>query len=834
MVNFKILVKQKKAIDISNLLVLYNSLDRHATHIELRPVQEHALNSLTDRRDEKDLILKISTGAGKTLVGLIYLMSHMEEKEEPGVYLCPTIQLAEQVLDEAIKLGIHAEFYPPGEPHPPVAGTRGKSIIVCTYAKLFNAKTTFDRSDVLLRPCVIVLDDVHAGVEDIRSHFTLRVTSPEMTSDLLTLLSDPCSHYCPGKWENLVGGDPVLSMEVPFWIWKPLVPEILKQLSPHGEDESFMFVWPFLRDILGYCRCIVSSATIEIIPDVLPVEMCKAYTQANHRLFMSGTLADDSVLVREIGTDINAAKNPIIPKEDYGLGERMVLAPSLVDKKLDREYVMRLSKALSKKVNVVILCPSEPRARDWDKVGAEIVLGDAVTSAVKELRNPKSEHKLAVFVQRYDGIDLPDNACRVLVIDGMPFGESITDKYDSSLRAIPGGIRNRIVYRIEQGMGRAVRSHIDYAVIILAGAEIASFIAKKEVLSAMNPDTKAQLQLALDLATLAKEDSPQDPEQAVQNMIVQCLRRDKDWKQYYDENVRNLKISAKSTSDIKLEMAQSERQAFLQAIANDQYDAVELLRSSINAHELLKEEKGWYLQKVANYLFDVNQAESLEVQRTAYEYNKSLFCPPKTKIRPLTIQGSAVQKIILVWFKQFHNPNGAIAAIQDLRARLSFEVSPNSMEQAMLELAPLLGILGSRPEKEFGEGPDDLWTWPSQDFVVEVKNKNKDSLHKKDAGQLLISLKWFSDNYPARPDGQPIVVAKINLADKKSGFPSNTRVLTPEKMNVLLDNLEKFYQALIQGMPSSLEPKKIRELLPQFEIAPDQFVGKYTERIKNQ
>jgi len=93
-------------------------------------------------------------------------------------------------------------------------------------------------------------------------------------------------------------------LDVPYWIWKTLVPEIIKMLTPHAEDDNFKFVWPFLRDILPYCRCIVTSKCIEIIPDVLPVENIKAYIQAKHRLFTSGTLADDSILVREIGTDI--------------------------------------------------------------------------------------------------------------------------------------------------------------------------------------------------------------------------------------------------------------------------------------------------------------------------------------------------------------------------------------------------------------------------------------------------------------------------------------------------------------------------------------------------
>ena len=834
MVNFKSLVKQKRAVDVSKFLDLFNSLDRHASHIELRPVQEQALDLLTHRRSERDLVLKLSTGAGKTLVGLIYLLSYMEENEEPGVYLCPTIQLAEQVLEEASKLGIQAELYPPKEPHPSVDGTRGKAIIVCTYAKLFNARTTFDRPDVLLKPCALVLDDVHAGIEDIRNRFTLRVNSSDLISHILGLLSSGCSRYRPGMWENLVAGDPALSLEVPFWIWKPLVPEILKLLSPHSEDDSFIFVWPFLRDILPYCRCIVSATSVEIIPDVLPIHQSRAYVQSQHRLFMSGTLADDSVLVREIATDLNAAKNPVLPQKNYGLGERMVLAPAIVDKRLDRGYVMELSKALAKRVNVVVLCASEAKARDWEPYGGRVVLGDDVSLAIKDLKDTKSAPQLAVFTQRYDGIDLPDNACRVLVIDGMPFGEGLTDKYDVSIKATPAGIRNRTVYRIEQGMGRAVRSHVDYAVVILSGAELANFIAKKDVLNAMNPETKAQLQLALDLAKLAKEDSPLDPEKAIRSMIVQCLKRDDDWKQYYYENVRNIKPIAKPTSDIKLEMAQAERRAFELAVEHSPNAAVKVLRGEINTHTLSEEEKGWYLQKVAGYLFDVNPAESLGAQRAAYERNKSLFCPPETKVRPLTIHESAIQQTILSWFNQFDNPNGAIAAIQELKAKLSFEVSPESMEQALLELAPLLGVQGSRPEKEVGEGPDDLWLWPSLSLVIEAKNQNKDSLHKKDAGQLLLSLKWFEENYSTRPKGQPIMVAKVSNADKISGFPANTRVVTPDKMHLLMENVEKFYQAIVHGLPASCDPKNIAALLPQFGLAPDQFIGTYTIPVKYQ
>ena len=300
MVDFKSLVKKKRTVDVTDLLKLFESLDRQTSHTDLRPAQLQALQTLSSRRKDRDTVLKISTGAGKTTVALLYLQSHMEEKEEPVVYLCPTNQLVEQVQQEAVNLGIEALVYPAGEPHPPVDGTSGKAIILCTYDKLFNAITTFDRSDVYLRPCAMVLDDAHAGVEEVRDAFTLRITGGGLHKNLLSLLGAQCEQFKPGLWQFILKGDPLRSLEVPFWIWQPLLDETQRLLDSYSEDKTLIFVWPFLRDILRWCRCVVSGAGIEIVPDVLPVNKSLAYSEAKHRLFMSATLADDSVLVREL------------------------------------------------------------------------------------------------------------------------------------------------------------------------------------------------------------------------------------------------------------------------------------------------------------------------------------------------------------------------------------------------------------------------------------------------------------------------------------------------------------------------------------------------------
>jgi len=430
MVDFSKLVGKKRVVDVSDPIKLFNSLDRQSSHTTLRPIQERVLEEIRDRRSERDIILKMSTGAGKTAVALLYLKSYMAEKKRPGVYLSPNIQLVNQVVDEASKLGIESLHYQAGERHPGAAGMAGKAVVVCTYAKLFNAKSTFDRDDVLLRPRAIVLDDAHAGIEEVRDAFTLRLMGDEPHTSLLKLLSSPCRKYMPGKWASILNQDPDEFFEVPYWTWKPILDEVQKILCPYSEDDSFRFVWPYLRDHLRWCRCIVSGTGIEIVPDIMPVNMVKAFYEAPQRLFMSATLADDSTLVRELGCDPSAAKKPILSRSDKGIGERMVLAPSLIDKTLTRDCVMKWCERISsRKITVVVLSPSEKAARNWETLGATVALGGDVNSCVVDLRLGKT--KFVAFAQRYDGIDLPDSACRVLVIDGMPYGQGITDKYDS-------------------------------------------------------------------------------------------------------------------------------------------------------------------------------------------------------------------------------------------------------------------------------------------------------------------------------------------------------------------------------------------------------------------
>ncbi|RYD85685.1 MAG: DEAD/DEAH box helicase, partial [Verrucomicrobiaceae bacterium] len=863
MVDFSKYTEDETPIDASDPLALFESLDRKTSHVGLRMPQKEALVSLADKREARDVVLKMSTGFGKTTVALVHLYSFMTETHRPVVYLCPTTQLVEQVLQEAENLGISAVPYRKGERYPAASAVAGQSIIVCTYDKLFNARSTFERDDVDLVPHALVLDDAHSGIQEVRDSFTIRIEKDEneaLFNELLEPLRAPCKDYHPGIWTGVERGDEAAAFEVPFWIWAPLIEQLRTALDAHSGDEGLKFVWGYLRNHLRWCRCIVSGEVIEILPDLPAVQLARPYFEAEHRLFMSATLSDDSALVRELGCDPDAAREPIVPPSDGGVGERMVLAPSLMDPKLDREWVMTWCRKLAKKFRVVVLTPSEKAAREWEAVGATVEIGDKVKETVEGLK--KGTLSFVAFAQRYDGVDLPDESCRVLVIDGMPIGQGLADDYDRKVPGRPGGAYRRWIYRVEQGMGRAVRSQADYAVVVLTGPDLVNFLAKRDVVELMGATTRAQLQLSEDLTKIAEQQTG-TPMSAVEDMANKCLTRDAGWKSFYDSRVKKkLKGLTEKPEELQILLAEAENAAQFAAFSQDPQKAATIVQEVIHKVKPQKsqakksvvskptkgtkakvavpskevssipseEQIGWLLQRKANYTYEFDQPMGLQLQRGAHEKNHYMCTPPNNVVARYSKPTTTAANVVLSWYASFSNPNGALAELATLKTKLSFDSKPEVLEQGLMDVAVTFGALGLRPEKLFLRGPDDLWEWPEFSWVIEAKNERAKDLPKGDGEQLLASMKWFEHRDPERI-GVPVVVARSTTPRHDAYFPDNTRVLTPEGMEKLLKNIEQFLGALIKQPPLFWKPEAISVLLEQYKLAANQFASYYTKPL---
>lgn len=88
MVDLRERLAKKKLQKATSPIDIYNSLDRMASKGELRKAQKEILeNWYKYRKDDKDLIIKLSTGRGKTLIGLLILQAKINNGEGPCLLL---------------------------------------------------------------------------------------------------------------------------------------------------------------------------------------------------------------------------------------------------------------------------------------------------------------------------------------------------------------------------------------------------------------------------------------------------------------------------------------------------------------------------------------------------------------------------------------------------------------------------------------------------------------------------------------------------------------------------------------------------------------------------
>ena len=105
--------------------------------------QSEALKLWNRRRSENDLVIKLNTGGGKTLVGLLIGQSLANELKKPVLYLCPNNQLVRQTSDKAAEIGISALTYEAGPGDLPAEFLNGTAILVATYNALFHGRSKF-------------------------------------------------------------------------------------------------------------------------------------------------------------------------------------------------------------------------------------------------------------------------------------------------------------------------------------------------------------------------------------------------------------------------------------------------------------------------------------------------------------------------------------------------------------------------------------------------------------------------------------------------------------------------------------------------------------------
>lgn len=469
MVDFKKRLTGKKTEKPVDPVELYNTLDRASDKGPLRPAQLAVLTEWhKDKQNTRDVIIKLHTGQGKTLIGLLILQSRLNANKGPVVFLCPDNFLITQACEQAKQFGIATCTTDSELPSEFFDGTK---ILITSAKKLFNGMTKFGLNNKSIPIDTLLMDDAHACVDIIREACRVRIPTEEPAYQAIqTLFASDLEAQGAGTWADIRNGKRDALLPVPYWAWMSREAEVANILSKNTDRTSVKFTWPLIRDMLSHCQCMISGAAVEIEPYIAPLKSFGSYWKAKRRVFMSATVTDDAFLVKGLQLSPETITKPLSYERETWSGERMILLPSLIHEDLRREQIVEwLAKTNPKRrFGIVTLTPSFARTKDWEKYGATIASKDNVSDVLEKLKQGYAEN-IIVLVNRYDGIDLPDSNCRILIFDSRPYTENLFDLYQELCRPDSEATLMRIVRSIEQGMGRSVRGEKDYCVVVAIG-----------------------------------------------------------------------------------------------------------------------------------------------------------------------------------------------------------------------------------------------------------------------------------------------------------------------------------------------------------------------------
>lgn len=502
-----------------------------------------------EHRNTPDVALELPTGSGKTLVGLLIAEWRRGTLGQRVAYACPTKQLARQVLQKAHQQGIRAVLligsHRDWNQAELARYTRGDAVAVTTYSTIFNVNPYLDDAQTL------VFDDAHAAEGYVAEAWALSVKSDTAQYGLLfDALGDSIE---PSFVARMVAPDgPAADAQeirlIPIGAVSRHAEDIDRVLAGLHGNATYRF--RMLRANLASCLFYVSRREFYIRPMIPPTFEHDPFTNPEQRLYLSATLGDAGELERAFGRTV-IKRVPVPPAwEKTGSGRRFFVFPELAappveapvdhddDGDEDAPQVALVRDLLDLAKKQLVLTPDDDSAMeiaDWLDIpaGERFTAKDSDTG-IQPFIDADTGTLLAP--NRYDGMDLADNACRMTLMAGLPTASHLQDQFlEVKLRASEV-LQERIRTRVLQGAGRCTRGPKDWAVVVVTGEDILRFLSRAEVQKALPVEMQAELTFGFDQSQEAADN--------LRYLAESALNQDEIWQEDAEPELAKLRRQA--------------------------------------------------------------------------------------------------------------------------------------------------------------------------------------------------------------------------------------------------------------------------------------------------
>ena len=715
--------------------------------------QRDALQDWVKSRKRHDVLISLNTGSGKTMLGTLIAQSMANEKVGKCVYVCSTIDLVIQTEREAKKLGISPTTYH-GRNFSNSDFEQGKTFCITTYPSVFNAQTTFKKHNV----GSFVFDDAHVAEKAIRDAFTLNISRgiyPDLFGRVARILSPAFAAAGQSfKLKEILDQRDNSIVLVPPMSTLQSSDEISEEIRKIDLKNNLELLFPYLclRDKIKLCAITISGWNIEISPPFLPSAITFPFSQQNmRRVYLSATLQTQAEFARAFGKKPDVT---IAPETDAGNGERCILFGQSVP---DEDTGPKLVGAIKAKHKVVIACRSYPDAKPWENLAA-IPKREEFSNALEAFRNAPTG--AFVLVARVDGIDLPDDTCRVMLIDDLPSGYSQVERFQIEYCAMTSLASTKLASRITQVFGRINRGRKDYSVFILRGRQLNNWLNDSENTALLPELLQKQLLLGEQISSIMLRNKTHV---AVLDVMNRVLARDPDWIKTYGDRIAEAELSsgarasAREKDVLLTEAALAEADAMAIAWQGDFVSATAILAETADKAAIADARLagwhnlwlGWFYELAGDGV-----AAAAEYTRARSRLGGAVYLPKPeaSKIatgQKLSLRGSRLFDLLSE--EHVSRFDKEIAHISRRFEPLAKQGATSAQhEETTRALGEALGFTSSRPDNVYRTGPDVLWIDEEQKgallFELKTLQNGNNPITKKAVGQGHDHIQWVKEN----------------------------------------------------------------------------------------
>jgi len=250
---------------------------------------------------------------------------------------------------------------------------------------------------------------------------------------------------------------------------------------------------------------------------------------------------------------------------------------------------------------------------------------------------------------------------------------------------------------------------------------------------------------------------------------------------------------------------------------------------------LNQEEIGRYYQVSAEIVYNYDKEEANKLQIKAFDENYLLLKPmspnvDKRKKRYDNQVKKATEKMNS--FSNIDLRNQLDKIINNLE--YSDEKDYKEFEKSIEDLGEFIGFISSRPDNELKDGgPDNLWE-SEYSYLIECKNQVTNGIvDKNELGKFSQGINWYVNKYNAdNINYRAVMFHPSNVLDNTASIIENVYIVNTEKLRLLLKNLEKMKEKILNQSNDGWDEEKVRNLLQEFHFLGKEFENNYCVRMK--